>query len=344
MVGPPPASWDVTPEDAGAREIAGGLWRLRLPLPWDAIPHVNAYAMGHPDGGAILVDCGSAGDLTLWDALVAALRDAGFAVRDVRQVVLTHYHSDHAGVLSRLVEETGCEVLGHPAIEHFTDGKLQPELVTAARATRARREGTPEDVVSYCADVGEEVFGVLDPIPPTRAIRDGDSIPSALGTWTVIETPGHAPSHVALHQRDSGILMVGDLLAPAFFPFYDYGYTPDPVAEYFLSLERIEEIEDVALTIAGHGRPLPDLAESITFWRGEMRKAVEAVEREVAAGAETGWEVTTRLYDVTTPSKVEAVAGLGEVMAYLRHLRRHGRIVRRTLPDGTFRYAPAAGA
>lgn len=340
MVGPPPASWAVEPADASAYEVGEGIWRLRLPLPWDDIPHVNAFAFGHPDGGTILVDCGSGGDPSLWDALVAALAEAGIAVADVRQCVLTHYHSDHAGVLERLVAESGCEVAGHPSVEHFTDGFLKPEEVYAARLERARAEGVPEWLQDACADVREELDGILGPTVPTRPVGEGDRIASVLGDWVVIETPGHAPSHVCLHQPERGILLLGDLLAPAFYPYFDYGYTPDPVAEHFLSFERIDGLTGIELALPGHGRPLADVHETNALWRAEMRRRLDAVEAELAAGATNAWEVVERLYDVEAHGLMTSL-DVGEVAAYLRHLRRCGRIVRRVEPDGRFRYAVA---
>src|SRR2546428_9435261 len=88
MVGPPPESWVVAPQSASAQELRPGLWRLRLPMP-AFVSHVNAYAVALDDGGVMLVDCGSAGDETLWEALVVALGGAGFSVGDVRRPAAT---------------------------------------------------------------------------------------------------------------------------------------------------------------------------------------------------------------------------------------------------------------
>src|SRR5690349_1991573 len=157
MVGPTPLDWSVEPADAQAFEIVPGFWQLRLPLPWEGITAVNCFACGHPGGGAILFDCGSAGHDSHWQALETALGLAGWAIADVRQCVITHYHSDHIGLLERLVEASGCDVLGHPAIEHFTDGMLDPEAIGAARARRARAEGAPPEVQEIAAWMGEEL-------------------------------------------------------------------------------------------------------------------------------------------------------------------------------------------
>ena len=46
MVGPPPDSWAVDADAAKAFEVADGIWRLRLPMPWPHISHANAYLLG----------------------------------------------------------------------------------------------------------------------------------------------------------------------------------------------------------------------------------------------------------------------------------------------------------
>src|SRR5579884_1291533 len=97
MVGPPPPTWEIAAADAGAREVIAGIWRLRLPLAWGEISHVNAFAIAHDDG-IMLVDCGSAGHHSAEDALVHALAEAGHELADVRMLVATHTHSDHVGL------------------------------------------------------------------------------------------------------------------------------------------------------------------------------------------------------------------------------------------------------
>jgi glyoxylase-like metal-dependent hydrolase (beta-lactamase superfamily II) len=337
MVGPTPTSWAIAAEKAKAFELLPGFWQLRLPLPWEGISAVNAFVCGHPDGGAILFDCGSAGDPSHWEALTLALGQAGYAIADVRQVVLTHYHSDHVGLLERLIAESGCEVLGHPAIEAFTDGTEDPDTISALRANRARLEGAPPDICAASGNMGEELLAIMSPIPPNVIIGDGDVIPSALGPWNVIFTPGHAPSHLCFHQPDTGILNLADLLAAQFYPYFDYGYTFDSVGEYFLSLERIETVDPVNLAVLGHGRPLADFHGTVQAWRLEFRRRIDAVAAEIAAGARNAWEITTRLYDIEAQGDMASL-DLAEVIAYLRHLRLSGRVVRRTLADGSFRY------
>jgi glyoxylase-like metal-dependent hydrolase (beta-lactamase superfamily II) len=341
LVGPPPKSWAVEPANVRVHEIAPGLWQLRLPLAWEEITHVNAYAVAL-ETGVMLVDCGSAGDPSDRDALAVALESAGLSLADVRVLAATHTHSDHVGLAAWVIEESGCEFLMHPASAHFYDAMRNPEGIEAARERRARREGVPAHLLAHYRDVREETEGVLAPVEPDRHLVDGARLASALGDWEVIETPGHAPSHVCLVQRDLGIAIVGDLVSREVALYFDYGYSPDPVGELMASLDRMDRVAGVRTVLPGHGRPVADFGEVIESHRAGLRSRLDLARAAVSTGPAGAYEITGRMFG-EPPSDVAAVWQMAEVVCYLAHLRRTGEIVRGEAADGTFRYRLAPG-
>jgi glyoxylase-like metal-dependent hydrolase (beta-lactamase superfamily II) len=328
MVGPPPDSWSVPPERARAFELAPGIWQLRLPLPWPLVPHVNAYWLA---GDGVLVDCGSAGHPSHRASLTAALELAGASVADVRVLVGTHTHSDHIGLAAWVIEESGCEFLMHPDTDHFYDATREPERIEAARRRRARAEGVPEDVLAWYGDVAEEVDGVLAAVEPSRPLHDGDFV----GAWRVVETPGHAPTHICL--VDGSSIILGDLLAPVFAPWFDYGYSNDPVAEFLASLDRVEALGPFALAMPGHGRVLEDLPAVISDHREGVASRLEATVAAIRAGDTNAYAITARVFGDLDP--IGMVWRLTEIACYLRHLRVAGVVVRDQVGSGRFRYS-----
>src|SRR3954454_711855 len=141
MVGPTPDLRSIDPTAVAVFEVRPGLWNLRIPLVWPGISHVNVAVLAGADGGGPLVDCGTAGDPTCWNALVNGLSETGHGIADVTDLVVTHAHSDHFGLASRVVAESGCTMWMHPAHEAFTDSALEPERIYAARERRARAGG-----------------------------------------------------------------------------------------------------------------------------------------------------------------------------------------------------------
>jgi glyoxylase-like metal-dependent hydrolase (beta-lactamase superfamily II) len=239
-------------------------------------------------------------------------------------------------------ERSGAELWMHRATAHFYDAMRDPIVVAADRERRARAEGVPEDLLADFRDVREETEGVMAPVEPDRELVDGVLMPSLLGDWEVLETPGHAPSHVCLLQREHGVVILGDLLSPVFSPYFDYGFTPDPIAEFVASLERLERIGGLRIGLPGHGRPLENLDSVIALHRQGIEQRLAATEAAVRAGGAGAFEITEQVFG-ERPAGMAGVSHMGEVMAYLLHLRRAGRIVRHVATtDGRFTYFPAS--
>jgi glyoxylase-like metal-dependent hydrolase (beta-lactamase superfamily II) len=334
MAGPPPKDWSVDPATAGAREVAPGLWRLRLPLAWEAINHVNAYLI---EGDALtLVDCGTAGHATCAEALEVAVGTTGHALEDVGTLVLTHIHSDHMGLAQHVLERSGAELWAHPDDAHFYDAVNATERIISARERRARQEGVPEHRLEPFRTADEELQGALGPVEG-HALVNGVTLASGIGELEVHETPGHAPSHVFLIQRESGVAIVGDLICPAFVPWLDYGYSADPLAETFASLDILEAL-DPSLSLPGHGRPIEATRATIQDTRDGFAQRLTDTRRALAQGPAGAYELTVRIWG--EEPDLQATGHMTELLSYLRYLRGLGEITRITAGDGTYRYGP----
>src|SRR5918999_898718 len=129
-----------------ADRIQPGVWRLRLPLPWTGVPHVNAFAIA-AGSGIVLVDTGMAEPGALGQ-LERALAQAGLRLDHIRLVVCTHAHSDHYGLAGPIVDASGCELWMHPNHGHMTSRVDDPDKMIDRRIEVARQSGVPEDVVA----------------------------------------------------------------------------------------------------------------------------------------------------------------------------------------------------
>jgi glyoxylase-like metal-dependent hydrolase (beta-lactamase superfamily II) len=309
-----------------ADRILPGLWRLRLPLPWPGVPHVNAFAIAAVDG-VVLVDTGLH-EPGAMRQLERALDQAGLGLEHVRLLVCTHAHSDHYGLAGPILERAGCEFLMHPNHAHMTRAAQDPERAFERRFEVARQSGVPAELVAQAREARRgQGFGIAEIVMPDRDLLPGVEIETDLGTWQVYETPGHAPSHVVLHQPERGLLLSGDHLLGRVSLYYDYGYSPDPAGEFLSSLDVVDEL-DIELVLAGHGRPVRDAPALIAANRHAVHERVDRVRRAIAAGPQTPYELVPAMLDSEMPSGMMLNWGLTETLCYLRHLEQTGAAAR----------------
>jgi hypothetical protein len=180
-----------------ADRVLPGLWRLRLPLPWPGMPHVNAFAIA-AGSGVVLVDTGLY-EPGAMRQLERALDQARLRLEHVRLLVCTHAHSDHYGLAAPIADGAGCELLMHPNHHHMTKTAADPDRALDRRLEVARQSGVPADALARYEEAGRgHGFGIAEIVPPDRELASGVEVESDLGTWRVHETPGHAPSHAQL--------------------------------------------------------------------------------------------------------------------------------------------------
>ena len=310
-----------------ADRVLPGLWRLRLPLPWPGVPHVNAFAIAS-GSGVVLVDTGLH-EPGAMRQLERALDQAGLRLEHVRLLVCTHAHSDHYGLAAPIIEAAGCELWMHPNHEHMTKAARDPEREFERRVEVARQSGVPSpDLERYEEERRGRGFGVAEIVLPHRALLPGVEIETDLGTWQVYETPGHAPSHVTFHQPDRGVLISGDHLLGRVSLYYDYGWTPDPAGEFLNSLDVVEGL-NASLCLSGHGRPFRDVREHIEANKREVTERIGLVRSALEQGALTPFEIVPALIGEENRGNPMMVQwGLGEVLVYLRYLEQREQVAK----------------
>ena len=163
-----------------ADRIQPGVWRLRLPLPWTGVPHVNAFAIA-AGSGVVLVDTGMAEPGALGQ-LERALAQAGLRLEHIRLVVCTHAHSDHYGLAGPIVDAAGCELWMHPNHAHMTRAAQDPDRMLDRRIEVARQSGVPEDALRrYEESRRGEGIGVARVVEPDRDLVEGVEVDTDLG-------------------------------------------------------------------------------------------------------------------------------------------------------------------
>ena len=321
------------PELGRADHVLPGIWRIRLPLPWPGVPHVNAWAIeSGAENRIVLVDTGI-NEEDAFEELKRTLRLTGHGVEDIELLVCTHAHSDHYGLAAPIVEASGSELWMHPSHAHMTRAASDPERALERRVEVARQSGVPlEPLRRWAAQRREQTPGIAGVVKPHRELLEGAEIETGAGRWTVYETPGHAPSHIALFQPDRRLLISGDHLLGRVSLFFDYGWTPDPVAEFLGGLDTVERL-GARLCLPGHGRPFGDIGSHVEANRREIAERVEATFAALGDGEATAFELVPQVFGDAIDGMMMSWA-LNLMLSFLTHLERAGRVERVTSSDG----------
>jgi glyoxylase-like metal-dependent hydrolase (beta-lactamase superfamily II) len=313
-------------ELARADRVLPGVWRLRLPLPWLGVPHGNAYAVA-AGSGVVLFDTGMH-EPGSFAQLERALAQAGLGIEHIRLVVCTHAHADHYGMAAPICEAAGCELWMHPDHAHMTAAAQDPEASLERRIEVARHSGVPMAALErYREENKDRNIGVASVRLPDRDLVAGVEVETDLGRWRVVETPGHAPSHVVLHQPERRLLISGDHVLGRPSLFFDFGFTPDPVGEYLTGLERVRAL-DVDLILAGHGRPARDLEGHIDAHLDLVDAALERIRAALAGGPRTAFEIAGAGIGLERVPRAAMSWAMSLTLSYLRRLEVTGQAER----------------
>jgi glyoxylase-like metal-dependent hydrolase (beta-lactamase superfamily II) len=214
-------------------QLAPHVWRV----PTTPRDMVNSFMFEQADGSLTLVDTGVKGMAP--KRIAAAIAAAGRQPADVRRILLTHAHADHAGGVARVQRMTGGDVANHD---------------DEARWVRDGRP-PPPNRHTVLGRVANLLPARLEPCEVRSTFRDGELLDVA-GGLRVLHTPGHTMGHCSFLHEPSGVLITGDSL----FNWFDrmrWSYklfcTDFPLSKQ--TAERLGEVdyEVVAFT---HGREI----------------------------------------------------------------------------------------
>jgi glyoxylase-like metal-dependent hydrolase (beta-lactamase superfamily II) len=207
----------------------------------------------------------NADDLTLIDPsflpqlpiLENYVLNAGFNMMNVRRIILTHLHIDHAQAANEIRKRTGAKIYSHwieagylahnppyngpPTIQAITD-VLKKSGLSVEELTK--EFGSME----------------LEPIIVDEQVSDGDTI----GSLKVIHTPGHTPGHISLYYDEDRILFGADTIYKHVFGAEGMYISPpivsiDPVTAT-VSAQRLSKIKFDKLLMSHQDSPLLERA------------------------------------------------------------------------------------
>lgn len=331
------------PPRDGADEVAPGVLRIQLPISLPGLGHVNCYVI-EDRNGLTLVDPGLPGRPT-WNALKQRLSAAGYEIDRVHTVVITHSHPDHFGQAATLRRKFGARIVTHRSFRTFLDPGAEAddeeiETVGSIEEAKASVHGdptagrspfdreTPWGGERHQLPLGRRLryramrfaAGRFMATPqPTNRVEEADVVMIGDREWVSVHTPGHTPDHLCLLDPDNGLLISGDHILPTITPHISgMGATVDPLAEFFASLDRMQDFDSVGTVLPAHGLEFGDLvgrAKAIRRHHEERLQVLQEASDEIGNGTVNDY-MKALFKERSWGSMAES-----ETYAHLEHLR-----------------------
>ncbi|MEQ6168500.1 MULTISPECIES: MBL fold metallo-hydrolase [unclassified Ekhidna] len=162
-----------------------------LDLHFQNYEHAIAAFLIETDDGPVLIE---SGPYSTFPSLEKGLADHGYKVSDVKHVLLSHIHFDHAGAAWAFAER-GAKVYLHP----FGHDHMHDPTKLVASATM------------IYGDQMDTLWGKMDGIPKKnlKVMEHEESVEIGGQSFRALHTPGHAKHHIAWHWKDT--IFTGDV-------------------------------------------------------------------------------------------------------------------------------------
>ena len=197
--------------------------------------------------------------------VLKGIKELGIAPKQIKNIIVTHIHLDHAGGVGLLLESCpNAKVIVHSrGARHLAD---PAKLILGAKAVYG--------------NLFDELFNPILPVPEDRLIvkEDGESLQVAENrTLTFYDTPGHAKHHFSIHDSLSNGIFTGDTIGVYYPQVLEKGLelilpstSPnqfDPVA-MLQSLEKIEaiKVERIYFGHFGMSNNPNEVYEQLKYW------------------------------------------------------------------------------
>jgi glyoxylase-like metal-dependent hydrolase (beta-lactamase superfamily II) len=316
-----------------------GIHQITVPTPFQVGP-VN-FIIVEQQNGLTLFDAGVDTD-EAWNMLLQSLAQLGYSLDNLQNIVLTHHHLDHIGLINRILKHRHIPVFAHPhalprltrdqkfilgRIEFFK--QLYHEMGCGKTAERFLEQMKANMHVNRNLKIESDI------IP----IEEGSAIPG-LDNLELMFTPGHAVDHLVFYDRQRELLIAGDHILPNILSNALVEPGPDgkrllSLVSYRQSLMKCRNLK-ANLIFPGHGEPFHNLPEVIDEKLSRIEEKAERITSRALHGYKTAFELCKEIY----PTRYEKLFTLimSETVGLLDYLELSGRI-RKELRNDVWYYS-----
>lgn len=317
-------------------EFASGVYMLEVPFPEglfppDSPPCTLCYLIKQSSGW-LMIDSGF-NHSSCFDALCEQLAALGLTLRDIRWLVITHFHPDHSGLASRI------KAVGNPhVIMHRTDWDVVQLITTPLENWGTGLEdwagalgmmSNELEQFRHVAVFGRGLFPVT--LAPDILLEGEDSAIGDTGTLRALLTPGHTPGHISIYDKRNRFLFSGDhvLLGISSHITADLFGDDDMLGNYLDSLRQVRLL-NVDLVLPAHEKPFTGLSrrvdELLLHHEVRLDQVLSAVGSRPTSPRDIASQVqwTTGVWDGL--DGMHRILAIQETLAHLHLLKNQGQV------------------
>jgi glyoxylase-like metal-dependent hydrolase (beta-lactamase superfamily II) len=230
--------------------------------------NVIASVVARGAAGVAIIDPGPTSCLS---RLELGLQSQGIRWDDVRHILLTHIHLDHAGAAGTIVR-------AHPHIKVLVHERGARHMIDPARLL--------ESATRLYGDQMDRLWGEFAPVPRSQVVvlAGGEKVEAGGRVFDIAYTPGHALHHVSFFDASSGVAFVGDVAGVCALEGYVLPPTQPPdidIEAWHESVDRILAWSPDTIFLTHFGpvrrvRPhLAELLDNLQFISTEVRQSLD---------------------------------------------------------------------
>lgn len=269
-------------------------------------------------------------------ALRKSLHKNGFSLEDLTEIVLTHNHVDHVGLVNWITENHAIPVFAaEEAIPRLKRDREFLEMRLDFFAALYKEMGCGEEgdkQVAYLTKAIEEnkSQSILPDITPIGRTHEG---------FDVIEVPGHAPDQIALLDVNERELFAGDLLiehisSNALIEPDDSGRRLPTLTQHKKSLEKVRDLK-VKKVFSGHGRIIENPDTLLKRRLAGIDRKADRLKNVIKNGQATGSEIAQSYYGKMYDTQFSLV--MSEIIGHLDYLEEKQQITKE-MKNGVWHY------
>ncbi len=311
-------------------KILPGLYRIVLPLSGNPLREINSFVFTSNDRN-LIVDTGMNRDECL-EAMEAGLDEIGVDLGRT-DVLATHFHADHQGLVPTLLRKGSRAFMGERDVEAIS-GHGDYWTESGPMGQLAIKAGFPSDVLRSSLENHPGLkYGPQVPVD-FIGLRDGETIGIGDYTLRVVMTPGHTGGHICLHEPDARFLISGDHVLGDITPnLQAWGDDEDPLGDFLVSLAHVDAL-DIDLCLPGHRALVENCSERIAELVEHHRERANEVLAILEEGPRNAYDTAGRMsWDIVAASWddfpiMQRWFATGESIAHIRYLEARGLVER----------------